>query len=127
MYDVTYESGIIEDHSPSRLPVAWRANPRGPTVLHYGDLADALEYRWNRNNSGTRLECIRMSQSFNATDNDQWYLKEENAEADKLRLIPPPDFRAQLPRLLELVDKGMQISVTARVESQNIQAVLVWI
>ncbi|KAJ7654409.1 hypothetical protein DFH06DRAFT_513498 [Mycena polygramma] len=86
----------------------WNLTKTAP--IDYGDLADALEHRWNRNNAGPRLTSLRMSQFF--ADN-----YDEEAVADKLRLIPPSDFRMHLPRLLELVKEGMQIAVTVTVVS----------
>jgi hypothetical protein len=75
--------------------------PATPSVLDFEDLADALDWRWNRNDLGPRLESFRMT--CNHTDD------------------PPPDFRMILPRLRDLIEEGMHISVVIEVVDSVMQ------
>ncbi|KAJ6544181.1 hypothetical protein B0H19DRAFT_1169848 [Mycena capillaripes] len=85
--------------------------PEKAPAINYGDMADALACRWNRND---RLETFRMTWSRNGCGGD---------DENRLLLNPPPDFCLTLPRLLDLVEEGMQISVMAEVR----QMTQVWI
>ncbi|KAJ7342618.1 hypothetical protein DFH08DRAFT_747973 [Mycena albidolilacea] len=82
-----------------------KPHPKDKTsAINYGNLADALEFRGNTNNSGARLKSFRM----------KWQDSRDDPE-DRISFTPPPDFRLNLPRLQNLVDEGMHISVIAEV------------
>ncbi|KAJ6544178.1 hypothetical protein B0H19DRAFT_1169842 [Mycena capillaripes] len=81
-----------------------------PSAIRYGELADALEYRWkNSSITAPRIESFRMTWAPAGVYGEHRH--------NKLHLIPSPDFRINLPRLLELVDEGMHISVIAEVRT----------
>ncbi|KAJ7211933.1 hypothetical protein B0H12DRAFT_1079476 [Mycena haematopus] len=61
--------------------------------IHYGDLADALELRWNRTNSCPRLKSFRMT----------W--RPAGLNVDPVILTPPPDFYNNFPRLQHLIEE----------------------
>jgi hypothetical protein len=84
-----------------------KPHPKDKTsAINYGNLADTLEFRGNTNNPGTRLKSFQMKWRGNC---------DHLGAAAKNYLISPPDFRLNLPRLQNLVDEGMHISVIAEV------------
>ncbi|KAJ7911070.1 hypothetical protein B0H13DRAFT_585912 [Mycena leptocephala] len=87
-------------------PVSYFNSTEAPSMIEYGDLADALDCRWNQNHMGSRLGSFRMVWRSHSCSDD---------EKHKLFLSPPPDFRLNRPRLFDLVEEGMQISVIAQV------------
>ncbi|KAF7331008.1 F-box domain-containing protein [Mycena venus] len=70
-----------------------------PSALNYGLLADALDCRWNRADSGPRLESFKMTWTRYGTNVDYPLLR---------RSDPPPDFRLSVPRLLDMIDEADQ-------------------
>jgi hypothetical protein len=70
------------------------------STINYGNLVDSLELRGNTNNPDAQLKSFQMKWRGNCD-----------------HLLMPPDFCLNLPRLQNLVDEGMHISVTAEVGS----------
>jgi hypothetical protein len=110
------------------LVVSLLESHRGtPSIVDYGEVADALGRRWYQNghghtddslNSGSRPLYVRL-ESFQMT----WTSYGGNTDL----LSPPTNFRVNRPRFVELVDAGMRISVQATVENSELPATRAWI
>ncbi|KAJ6473230.1 hypothetical protein C8R45DRAFT_1217673 [Mycena sanguinolenta] len=74
--------------------------------LNYGDLADALESRWNRTDPTPRLKSFRMTWIFD----------------ERPRLNPPRNFHLSLPRLRRLIEEGMDISVSVEISTNRVMS-----
>jgi hypothetical protein len=72
--------------------------------IDYEAMADALESRWNGSNE------LSSFQSFNM----EWRADGSSEES----ISPPSSFQAVLPRLLDLVEDGMHISIAAKTETK---------
>ncbi|KAF8173843.1 hypothetical protein K438DRAFT_2023370 [Mycena galopus ATCC 62051] len=98
----------LESFTSSVSPSGRYSNSTG---INYGDLADALEFRWHRNNPGPRLRSFQITWST--------YHDLDVVAENKVLLIPPPDFRLNLARLQDLIEEGMHISVKAEVDQMS--------
>ncbi|KAJ6544186.1 hypothetical protein B0H19DRAFT_297100 [Mycena capillaripes] len=86
--------------------------------VDYEAIVDALAFRWNRND-GSRLESFSMIWQPVASSDSNPYWAEECLSA-------PHSLHAILPRLLDLVEEGMHISMTASTGVQ-MSRVEVWV